>query len=83
VRWITLDEHLKFPAWQEPLRDLLLEGDPDKLSQKVAEVERLISDRRQQLWKDGNGVVERNALDDAVRFLRTIKRNSGRFTDDK
>ena len=46
-----LDEHLKFPTWQEPLRDLILEGDPDKLSEKFAEVERLISDRASSYGK--------------------------------
>ena len=74
-----LDERLKFPTWQEPLRELILEGDHDEVLQKITEVEKLISERRQQLWKDGNGIIERDALDDAVHLLRTIKRNSKTF----
>jgi hypothetical protein len=77
------DEQLKFPTWQQPLRELILEADGERLRQRITEVERLISERRQQLWKNGNGIIERNALDDAVRLLRTIKRDSETFTENK
>ena len=74
---------LKFPAWQQPLQELILESDREKFFERVKEVEQLISERRQQLWKDGGGIIERGALDDATRILRNIQRNSVGFADAK
>jgi hypothetical protein len=68
IEGVMSDERLRFPDWQGPLRELILEVDPEKLCQNIVEVERLISERRQQLWKSGDGIIERNALDEAVNY---------------
>jgi hypothetical protein len=70
------DEELKYPKWQAPVQDLILEFDREKLSEKVRRVESLISDRLQQLRQEGNGGGELQAIDDALRTLRIIKRDT-------
>jgi hypothetical protein len=70
------DEELKYPKWQAPLQDLILEFDREKLNEKVRRVESLISDRLQELRQEGNGDGELQAIDDALRTLRIIKRDT-------
>jgi len=55
---------------------LILEFDREKLSEKVRRVESLISERLQQLRQEGNGDGELQAIDDALRTLRIIKRDT-------
>src|SRR5438105_14311143 len=43
------DGELKFPEWQAPLQDLILEFDREKMPEKMQHVETLIIDRLQQL----------------------------------
>ena len=41
------EEQLKFPRWQAPLQELIIEFDREKLAEKVQKVEALISERLQ------------------------------------
>lgn len=75
-------EELKFPDWQLPLQDLILEFDRAKLHQKMQWVEALIYDRLQQLHNGSGGhSAEREALNDAISVLRVIKREKLDFPD--
>jgi hypothetical protein len=72
----TMSE-LRFPQWQHPLQDLVLERDPRKLSRKIEDVERLISLRFLRLQNEKNCLDERQALTDALSLLRIVKHYNG------
>ena len=64
---------LKFPQWQHPLQDLILERDRRQLTRKIQEVERLISLRFLRLQNETDSLDERQALTDALSLLRIVK----------
>jgi len=66
------EEELKFPEWQKPLQDLILEFDRERWLEKVKKVEAIITERQQQLALSSDGHVEREALSDALRILRAL-----------
>ena len=66
------EEELKFPAWQKPLQDLILEFDRERLREKIKKVEALISERYQQLGGASEGQAERDALSDALSIIRVL-----------
>jgi hypothetical protein len=72
---------LKFPEWQVPLQDLILEYDRARLRDKMQRVEALISDRIQQLHNRIDGHAEREALTDALAALRVFQREKLNFPD--
>jgi len=78
-RTMTEDE-LKFPEWQEPLRQAILEHDPALLAEKTQKIERTIRERLQILRMkntgcDSNQRAEEQALMDALNVIRIILRN--------
>lgn len=75
------NEELKFPEWQAPLQDLILEFDPKKLSKKIQKVETVIFERQQQLYQESDGHAERVALNDGLNIIRLIKRDKLGFPD--
>jgi hypothetical protein len=68
------DGGLKFPHWQAPLQDLILEFDLVKLQEKIREVEALLFARLQQLDGTDNR-DEKIALQDAQSIVRIMKRD--------
>lgn len=73
---------LKFPEWQLPLQDLILEFDRTRLREKMQRVEAIIYDRLQQLPQNGDvHVAERDAISDAASILRAIKRDKLGYPD--
>jgi hypothetical protein len=75
------EEELKYPEWQTPLQELILEFDSTKLPEKVQKVETLISERLQQLPRGNEGHIETQAINDALALLRIIKRDKLGFPD--
>ena len=75
------DEKLKFPEWQTPLQEVILEFDREKLPEKIQKVETLIFERLRQLNTQNDGRVELEALNDALSILRIIKRDKLNFPD--
>lgn len=75
------ESELKYPEWQIPLQEAVLEFDRDKLREKIEEVETRIFERGQQLYQASDGRAERQALNDAVSILRIIKRDRLGFPD--
>ncbi|MGH9575126.1 MAG: hypothetical protein ACRD40_16555 [Candidatus Acidiferrales bacterium] len=64
---------LKFPQWQRPLQELILERDQARLTCKIEDVERLISLRFLRLQNKSDSLDERQALTDALSLLRILK----------
>ena len=69
------DAELKFPQWQGPLQQLILEFDPEKLPEKIQSVETLVLARLQQLDHGSDSRVEKIALHDALSIIRIMKRD--------
>jgi len=72
---------LKYPEWQAPLQELILEFDREKLPGKIENVETLISKRLQQLRDERDGLAEVQALNDGLAVLRIIKRDKLDYPD--
>jgi hypothetical protein len=77
----VVDEELKFPEWQAPLQEVILEFDREKLPEKIQKVETLIFERLQQLRQESDGRNEREAINNALSILRVIKRDKLGFPD--
>jgi hypothetical protein len=69
------DAELKFPQWQGPLQELILEFDPQKLPEKIQSVETLILERLQQTDHGSDSRVEKIALHDALAIIRIMERD--------
>jgi hypothetical protein len=69
------DGELRFPQWQAPLQELILEFDPEALPKKIQQVQALILERRQQLDHENGGRVEKIALHDALAIIRIMERD--------
>ena len=60
--------------WRDLYRAALLELDPSKLAQRVAEAEAVVAARANQLFQDGDGNGEESeALNDALCALRALR----------
>ena len=68
-------------GWQEPLQEALVEANPDKLRERVAEAEAAIFVRLQALAQSSNGAVEKQALQDASPLLLSLKKEALKFPD--
>ncbi len=69
------DAELKYPGWQAPLQDLILEFDREKVLERIQKVENLIFERLQQLRQGSDGHSERDAINDALFIIRNLKRD--------
>jgi hypothetical protein len=75
------DAELKYPEWQAPLQDLILEFDREKALERIQKVENLIFERLQQLPQGSDGHSEQEAINDALFIIRNIKRDKLGFPD--
>jgi hypothetical protein len=75
------DGEMKFPDWQIPFHQVLAESDTGKLAEKIQELDAIIFKRLQQLRQDPPDREERDALNDALSSLRSIKRDKLGFPD--
>jgi hypothetical protein len=75
------DQETKNREWQAVLRDLKQETDPEKLSEKLQQVEGLILDRLQELYRKNDSGEEHEALQEALSTLRIVKRDKLGFPD--
>lgn len=73
------ENELKFPEWQEPLRDAILERDPQQLAYKTQKIEALIRARFHQLGMaisvDSESRTEEQALMDALNVIRIVPKD--------
>jgi hypothetical protein len=65
--------HLKYPEWQKPYEEALLEVDREKLKQKLLKAEAAIFQRLQQLTNSSDSHAERQAIDDAISSIKVLK----------
>jgi hypothetical protein len=65
---------LKYPSWQTPLQEAILELDPEKLAERIQAVENLIFERLQALSSGTDHKDERQALSDAAFILSKLKK---------
>ena len=72
---------LRYPQWQGPLQEVILEFDREKLSEKVQSTEALILERLQQLQQSSDGYHERDAVRSALALVRLIKHERLDFPD--
>jgi hypothetical protein len=75
------DHDLKYPDWQAPLQDVILEFDLGKLPGKILLVENLIFQRLQSLRATNGDADEMQAITEAVNLLRTVKKERLEFPD--
>jgi hypothetical protein len=75
------DGELRYPEWQSPLQELILEFDREKVLERIQKVENLIFERLQQLPPGSDGDSEQEAINDALFILRNIKRDKLGFPD--
>jgi len=78
---VMTDHDLKYPDWQAPLQDVILEFDLAKLPGKILHVENLIFQRLQSLRATNGGADEMQAITEAVNILRTVKKERLDFPD--
>ena len=70
-----MSDLLIYPRWQKPLVDAILEFNPDILSVKVQQAEKLIHDRLHALQYGRGDCHELEALTDALATLEILKGN--------
>ena len=77
----STSQNIKYPHWQHEFEAALLEGDLQRLRQRVDAAEAAIFLRSQALAESPQGQAEQQALADAIRTLRTIQREKLGYPD--
>ena len=75
------EEELKYPIWQGPLQDAIVEFNPERLSQKIQRAEAVVFKRLQELSSDSDHHGERQAIADAFSTLRVLKADKLSYPD--
>jgi hypothetical protein len=70
------DERIKYPKWQKPYHEALMELDRDVLSAKIAAAEAAVSHRARELTTVAWDIDEHLALRDAAFSLHLFKSRS-------
>lgn len=73
--------NLKYPAWQRPLHEALVELDKEQLKERLAAAETVIFQRQQAIAHAPDHQEERHALQDALSLLRTLRQAELRYPD--
>ena len=74
---MTPTDILRYPEWQKPYHEALIEVDENKLGERLSAAQAAISKRLQALSGDPNHHAERQAIQDALASIRVLKRDSG------
>ena len=69
----------RYPEWQKPYHDALLEPNPQKLVQRVSEAETAILSRLQEIRIGSDSRMEAQAIEDALNGLRVLKNETAKF----
>jgi hypothetical protein len=72
---------LRYPEWQTPYQEALLETDKKKMEAKVHLAEWKIFQRLQTISADSDHYGERTAIADALNALRVLKRETLNYPD--
>jgi len=68
------DSNLKYPNWQLPYSDALVELDRNVLAEKIQKAETVIRERLQAIQRNNSDGDELQALADALSNLNALKR---------
>jgi hypothetical protein len=68
------ESELKYPSWQSPLQEAILELDREMFANKIQGVETMMFERLQEITSDPDHHDERQALVDAATILRGLKK---------
>jgi hypothetical protein len=71
---VEQDQDLKYPEWQKPYLDALVEPDHAKLQERIAAAKTAISNRLHAISASSDHHAERQAMEDALASLRVLKR---------
>ena len=74
-------EDLRYPNWQKPVQEALVELDREKLRERIAAAERAISQRLEAMERSQADRAEREAMQQALASLRVVKKESVSFPD--
>jgi len=69
----SMNQELKYPRWQELLKDLILEFNPQNLPPKLRKTEAIIRARYREVSCQATQTEERQALIDALATIQVIK----------
>ena len=72
---------MRYPEWQGPFREALLEIDREELQTKMMKAEEAIFVRLQQLAGSSDSEAERQAIADAISALRVLKTEKLNYPD--
>jgi hypothetical protein len=75
------EQELKYPKWQAPLQEAILEFDREKLIEKIQKVETVVFERLQELSSDSDHHGERQAIADALSTMRVLKKDELFYPD--
>jgi hypothetical protein len=75
------DSELKYPSWQTPLQEAMLEVNPKKLAKKIQKLETIIFKRLLEMSSDTDHEDERHAIADAASILRVLKKDRLSYPD--
>jgi hypothetical protein len=75
------ESELKYPSWQSPLQEAILELDREMFAKKIQEVETLMFERLQEITSDPDHHDERQVLVDATTILRGLKKAKLSYPD--
>ena len=81
---IELGDHfddLKYPNWQKPVQEALIELDQSKLKERIAAAEAAISQRLEFISQGPDHHAERDAMDHALSNLRVVMKESSNLAD--
>lgn len=67
---------LRFPEWQRPLQEVILESNHEDWIHKIQAVEKLITLRFLQLQQSTDCLDERQALSDALFLLGLLRKRA-------
>jgi len=76
-----MSPELSYPEWQREYQAALLELDHAKLGERVEAAETAIYKRLQAMSHGSDAQAERQAIEDALANLRTLKRDRLGFPD--
>lgn len=74
------DQGLEYPDWQQPYLEALV-ADNSKLQERVTAAETAIFNRLQAISQSRDHVAEREAMADALRALRVLKKEKLNYPD--
>jgi hypothetical protein len=67
--------NLKYPQWQEPLSEAILEFDAQRLPAKIRRAEEAIANRLNELLSENGNEEERRMLSRGLSIIQNVKKD--------